>query len=85
MLCDEEERDEVCYYCRGVISLEIFPQKLAGSGTLNSDRLESCVPLVPSTIRRYLQCTNLHAGRILCILSFLLWLNRMIGNELFSR
>ena len=26
MRCDEEERDEVCYYCQGVISLEIFPK-----------------------------------------------------------
>ena len=24
--CNEEERDEVCYYCQGVISLEIFPK-----------------------------------------------------------
>ena len=41
-----------------------IPQKLAGTGTLNTDRLESCVTLVLSTTQRYLQSTNLHAGRI---------------------
>ena len=39
---EEEERDEVCYYCQSHLSGNI-PQKLAGTGTLNSDRLESCV------------------------------------------
>ena len=39
---EEEERDEVCYYCQSHLSGNI-PQKLAGTGALNSDRLESCV------------------------------------------
>ena len=58
---EEEERDEVCYYCQSHLSGNI-PQKLAGTGTLNSDRLESCVPLVPSTIRRYFTLTCMRRG-----------------------